>query len=173
MVKFNRVWIMPNKWTFEMKPVSDLLYRYGVGKNWIDPFAGISSPAEITNDLNPKRPTQFHLDAKDFIIQLDKIYSGVLFDPPYSLRQLKECYDSIGIGHVSYDDTTSFPNNIKDLLSPKIDIGGYAISFGWNTVGFGLHNGFELREILILCHGGKHNDTLVTVEQKTQGELSL
>lgn len=48
----NRVWAMPNKWTFQIQPITELIKRYvGDGKGWIDPFAGMTSPAEITNDL--------------------------------------------------------------------------------------------------------------------------
>jgi hypothetical protein len=57
-----REWAMPNKWTFLIKPIKELLDKYVLdGKDWIDPFAGDNSPAGITNDLNPKSPAQFHL----------------------------------------------------------------------------------------------------------------
>lgn len=88
---------MPNKWTFQIKPIAELISRYvGDGVGWVDPFAGENSPTEITNDLNPKRPAKFHLHAKDFGAGLAGKYKGVLFDPPYSSRQTKECYDGIG-----------------------------------------------------------------------------
>ncbi len=59
----NRFWAMPNKWTFQIKPIAELLTRYvGDGKGWIDPFAGMYSPAEITNDLNPEMKALFHKD---------------------------------------------------------------------------------------------------------------
>lgn len=171
-VKFRRVWAMPNKWTFTIDPIRKLLCKYvGDGKGWIDPFAGENSPAEITNDLNPERPTKFHLHAKDFALQLEGDYNGVLFDPPYSLRQLKECYNSIGIDLMSQDDTTMFPTNVKDAIAPRIKAGGIAICFGWDTIGFGKNRGFELLEILLVCHGGRHNDTICTVERKFQSSL--
>lgn len=70
-ILFNRIWAMPDKWTFNIQPIKELIYRYcGDGKGWIDPFAGENSPAEITNDLNPERPTTFHLHAKEFALQL-------------------------------------------------------------------------------------------------------
>jgi len=56
MMIINRVWAMPNKWTFTIKPIAELLARYvGDGKGWVDPFAGKNSPAELCNDLNPFR----------------------------------------------------------------------------------------------------------------------
>jgi len=45
-------------------------------------------------------------------------------------------------------------------------LGGIAISFGWNSNGFGKKLGFEIIEILIVPHGSSHNDTIVTIERK-------
>lgn len=163
---FTREWAMPSQWTFTITPIKQLIYKYLLdGKGWIDPFAGENSPAEITNDINPNRPTLYHLHAKDFAIQLPGKYKGVLFDPPYSLRQTKECYEGFGYS-MSQEDTQSFPNNVKDYLAPKIKQGGIAISFGWNSGGFGKNLGFEVIEILLVPHGGHHHDTIVTVESK-------
>lgn len=168
---YNRIWAMPDRWTFTIKPIAKLISKYvGNGVGWIDPFAGENSPAEITNDLNPLRPAKFHLHAKEFATNLHSKYKGVLFDPPYSLRQTKECYDGIGYD-MSQEDTQSFPNNIKDIIAHKIETGGIAICFGWNSGGFGKNLGFEMVEILLVPHGGHHSDTIVTVEVKFQNEL--
>jgi len=169
----NRIWEMPNKWTFQMQSIKSILQKYSVGKNWIDPFAGMTSPAEIRNDLNCETPAEYHLKADDFVKQLENKYMGVLFDPPYSLRQVKECYESYGIKFTQYDSQESIRwNHLRDLISEKILSAGYAINFGWNSSGFGIGRGFEIIEILLVCHGGAHNDTIVTVEQKSnQGDL--
>lgn len=157
---------MPSKHTFQIKPITELLNRYcGNGKNWVDPFAGENSMAEITNDMNPDKPTTFHLHAKEFAEQLNGTYEGVLFDPPYSLRQVKECYDKIGV-KLFQEDTQRFPQNVKEFIAPKIKLGGTAITFGWNSQGFGKNLGFEMIEILLVPHGKGHNDTIVTVEKK-------
>ena len=165
-IKITRAWAMPNKNTFLIKPIAELISRYvGDGKNWIDPFAGDNSPAEVTNDLNHKKKTMFHRHATDFAQVIVGDYDGVLFDPPYSLRQLKECYDEIDT-KMFKDDSQRFPQNVKEAITPKIKIGGYAISFGWNSQGFGKNLGFEIVEILLVAHGRSHNDTIVTVERK-------
>ncbi len=168
-MKINRIWAMPNRETFKIKPIRELLKKYSVGKNWIDPFAGKNSPAEYTNDLNPKMPTDVHGDAVIYCMKWEGSegkFDGVLFDPPYSLRQIKECYDAVGetldydrTKHASFDD-------VKRVISPKIKSGGYAISFGWSSNGFGKNRGFEIVEILLVPHGGHHNDTICVVERK-------
>lgn len=158
---------MPNKWTFQIKPIHDLLRKYvGDGKGWIDPFAGENSPAEITNDLNPERPTKFHLYAHEFAEQIEGKYNGVLFDPPYNLAQIKECYDDIGSGYPDDWQLDASFGKVKDKIASKITNGGFAISFGWSSAGFGKGRGFEIIEILLVPHGGHHYDTIVVVERK-------
>lgn len=162
---------MPSHHTFLIKPIGDLVKRYvGDGKEWIDPFAGENSPAEVTNDLNPKKKTLFHRHAKEFAEIIVGNYKGVLFDPPYSLRQLKECYDSIDT-KMFKDDSQRFPQNVKEVIAPKIEMGGYAITCGWNSQGFGKKLGFEIIEILLVAHGRSHNDTIVVVERKIKQTL--
>lgn len=170
-MKFSRIWAMPNKWTFQIQPIKELIYKYGGDfKNWIDPFAGENSPAEITNDLNPSRPTKYHLTAEHFSEVIKAGYNGILFDPPYSNRQIKECYEEIGI-QPTQEDTQSLFQHEKKLFARKIKTGGIAICCGWNSGGFGKGLGFEMIEILLVPHGGSHHDTIVTVERKVTFEL--
>ena len=170
-MKIERKWAMPNKNTFTIKPIAELLARYGVGKNWIDPFAGDNSPAEITNDLNPAKPTQYHLDAKEFLQTISGEFDGGLYDPPYSLRQIMECYEGFGATVDKKWATTKFYSGTKTELANKIKQGGICISFGWNSIGLGKKRGFEIIEILLVSHGRLHNDTICTVEKKIQQKL--
>lgn len=170
----SRKWAMPSAWTFEIRPIKELLRRYVPynGEGWADPFAGKNSPAELTNDLNPERNAKYHMDAFDFatnILEKENILlDGVLFDPPYSARQISEHYKEIGKKATALDTSANFYSRIKNKLAKQIKHGGYAISFGWNSVGFGKKNGFEIVEILLVSHGGSKNDTIVTVERKLE-----
>lgn len=166
-MKIERVWAMPNRWTFTIKPIRELLERYvSNGEGWVDPFAGLNSPAEITNDLNPDMPTKYHMHSLDFCQLLKGKCEGILFDPPYSTRQIVECYGKMGLCIRRKEDKHAFFDREKNILYNKVKIGGLTISFGWSTVGFGITRGFEIMEILLVCHGGHHNDTIVTVEKK-------
>ena len=172
MIIFNRKFAMGNKWTFQIWPITKLLTKYvGDGKGWIDPYAGKSKWAEITNDHNPEADTQFHLDALDFAKQLKGKYNGVLFDPPYSYRQVSEHYKVVGKKATQLDTSANFYNRVLNPLADKIKQGGIAISFGWNSTGFGKARGFKIVEILLVNHGGHHNDTICTVEEKVQEKL--
>ena len=165
-VKMNRVWAMPSFATFTIKPIAELLERYRVGIGWIDPFAGWNSPAEFTNDINPKAPTTHHAEAELFVqsFGLGKYYA--LFDPPYSNRQISEHYKEAGLSATQLDTSAQFYSKVKDKLAGVIRDGGYVISFGWNSNAMGKNRGFEIVEILLVAHGGHHNDTIVTVERK-------
>jgi len=162
---------MPNKWTFTIKPIAELLARYvGDGRGWIDPFAGENSPAEITNDIEG-RGAKFQMDALEFLKsrQSDSVI-GVLFDPPYSEEQCLRIYTPKFKGTAG---RAEYWAKCKDEIARCIKIGGTTISFCWDSTGMGKKRGFELIEILLVCHGACHNDTIVTVERKLQSQWLL
>lgn len=172
-MKITKVWAMPSAWTFTINPIKEILSRYvGNGVGWIDPYAGLNSPAQFTNDMIPERGALFSMDALDFCrdvaphIKPVGGFSGVLFDPPYSYRQVSEHYKEVGRKATSMDTSPNFYNRVMNAICDHVKPGGYAISFGWNSNGFGKNRGYEQVEILIVSHGGHHNDTLVTVERK-------
>ena len=167
----NRVWAMPNKNTFSIPPIKELVERYTVrgekSKIIVDPFANGCKIGTITNDLNPKFDTTYHLDALDFLKLLeDESVDIVLYDPPYSPRQVKECYDNIGIPVTADDTKASWRAKHLDEIARILKPGGICLCFGWNTNGVGKKRGFEMIEVLIVPHGGSKNDTLCTVEIK-------
>lgn len=166
-IKMTRIWAMPSKWTFECKPIKELLIRYGVGAGWIDPFCGQNSPAEFRNDLNPNNNhAQYHLEALDFLLLKEWKINGAIFDPPYSLTQVSRSYNDIGLKFKSKENPTGGFPKVRKRLAELLKTGQPCISFGWNTVGLGKKNGMEIIEVMVVCHGGNRNDTLVTVEIK-------
>ncbi|MCM1135712.1 MAG: hypothetical protein NC400_09070 [Clostridium sp.] len=168
-IQIERIWSMPNKNTFEIAPIKTLLAEeVDPAKMWIDPFANCNKIANITNDLNKEYDTNYHMDALDFLNMFDdESVDGVLYDPPYSPRQVSECYNSVGY-NVTWDTTkASFWGNHKREISRIVKLGGKVITFGWNSGGIGYKYGFEIQRILLVPHGGWHNDTICTVEIKT------
>jgi tRNA G10 N-methylase Trm11 len=165
--KIERIWSMPNKNTFDIKPIRELLADELTDGLWIDPFANSNKLAKITNDLNKDFDTDYHLDALEFLKMFeDDSVDGVLYDPPYSPRQVSECYNNVGF-NVTWDTTkASFWGNHKREISKIVKKGGKVITFGWNSGGIGMKYGFEISRILMVPHGGWHNDTLCTVETK-------
>ena len=170
----SRVFDGPSKHTFTIPAVKTLLRRYIVGGVWADPFSGFNSPAQMTNDLNPEAPTKYHLDAEKFAATIpDKSLDGLLFDPPYSPRQISESYKGFGmtVGMTETQNGLLYAR-VRNAFVPKLKDGAVVISFGWNSTGFGLDRGFERIETLLVNHGAAHNDTICTVERKT-GDLNM
>jgi len=157
-------WAMPNAETFTIKPIKKLLKKELVNKFIVDPFSGNSKFADCTNDINPEIKADFNLDALEYL----KLFSGnsmdgVLLDPPYSSRQVAEHYKAAG---VKWDGRSSWMSKIKDEIARITVVGGKVITFGWNSTGIGKCRGFRKDKILLVCHGGSHNDTICVVETK-------
>jgi hypothetical protein len=169
-MKIERVWAMPSIWTFECKPISQLIMRYlGNGKNWVDPFAGRSKLCEYRNDVETEQPNK--IDALEYLKSLaNGQHEGVLFDPPYSVGQCLRRYTPIHNGTAGRAEYwAKCKDEIKRILKPN----GYCLSFCWDSSGEGKNRGFDIVEILLVCHGACHNDTICLVERKnSQIELS-
>lgn len=169
-MQIDRTWAMPNSDTFSVPPIGAFVKKYlNNSKISVDPFARNKEWATYTNDLNVETSAQYHLDALEFL----KILSNqnikadlVIFDPPYSPRQLAECYKQIGRITTMQDTQAKSWSDWKNAICDIISKESIVLSFGWNTVGMGKKRGFEIIEILIVSHGGQHNDTLCTAEVK-------
>ncbi|MCH1645065.1 adenine-specific DNA methylase [Streptococcus suis] len=166
-----RLWGFPSKNTFSIKPIAELLNQEVNDGLWIDPFANNSKLATITNDLNEEFDTDYHMDALDFLKMFgDGSVDGVLYDPPYSTRQISEVYKGVGLPVTKETTQSTFWTKQKEEVARILKPGGKAISFGWNSCGIGKKHNFEIVRILLVSHGGHHNDTIVTVEVKKEAE---
>ena len=109
----------------------------------------------------------YSLDACEFLkLFKDQSIDFVFYDPPYSLRQVSECYKNIGVEVTTETTQSSWRTRHINEISRIVRPNGIVISFGWNSSGIGKKRGFELIEILLVAHGGSHNDTIVVVEKK-------
>ena len=167
-MKIDRKWCMPNKNTFDISPIKELINKYMVDGVVIDPFANKNKIATITNDLDEQYDTDYHIDATDFLkIFEDNSVDMVLYDPPYSPRQVSECYKKLGKTVNMQTTQASYWSNQKKEIGRILKPNGIVITCGWNSGGIGKKYGMEIQEILLVPHGGWHNDTIVTVEKKT------
>jgi len=175
-IAFDRVWSMPNKKTFSILPIKGLLSdEVGKEERWVDPFCGgvRLTPETITNDMNPNISADYHMDALDFLKEIgDGAVDGVVYDPPYSLRQVSECYKGVGREVTMETTQASWRAKHLDEIARVLRPGGKAICFGWNSSGVGKKRGMVLKKVLLVPHGGSHNDTICTVETKelTEGQ---
>lgn len=159
---------MPNKNTFSIKPIKTLINRYIENDLLsIDAFANNNKLATITNDIDTQYDTNYNLDALEFY----KLFENnsvdiVLYDPPYSPRQVSEVYRKVNKTVDFITTSSKYWSLQKDEISRILKVGGKCISFAWNSNGIGKKRGFKQIEILLVAHGGNHNDTIVTVEEK-------
>jgi DNA modification methylase len=120
--------------------------------------------AHVQNDLHGN--VEFNMDALEFLqSRANNEFDGVLFDPPYSITQAKECYESRGMELLTTKPTSmKYWSECKNEVSRILKPGGIAICMGWTSMGIGKNRGFDMMEILLVPHGGSRNDTIVTVE---------
>lgn len=175
-MEMSRVWAMPNHNTFEIKPIRRFVEKYlANSRASIDPFARNSQLATVTNDLNPATSATYHLTAKDFLTLLwnRKVYPDlVIMDPPYNLSQLKQCYQDVGREFAQWDAQygASWIEE-RDIIKEILTNDGVVLTFGWNTNGMGKARGFEIVEIMLVSHGGQHNDTICIAEKRIDAEV--
>lgn len=170
-MRINWAWAMPNGNTTTVIPIKELVSRYVFdGSVIIDPYARDCKIGTYTNDFYPATDAQYHMDSLDFLEMLVKKGTKadiVIFDPPFSPRQIKELYDGIGIKMKQTEALrTSAWSKEKVFIDQLLKPGGYFIYMNWNTTGMGKKHGYQKRELLVVNHGSGHNDTLVLVEQK-------
>lgn len=172
--RMRRVWAMPAADTFDVPPIGALVRKYLHGVS-VDPFARNKRWATHTNDLNPETRAEHHMQAPTFLAMLaDQGVSAdvVLFDPPYSPRQVAECYAGIGVKATKADtQTAALYAACRREIRRLCKRGSVVLSFGWNTCGMG--PGFRAEELLIVCHGSAHNDTLCLVERMHEEQMEL
>ena len=166
---------MPNSDTFSVPAIGGFVRKYLQGsKESVDLFARNKRIARWTNDLNPKTAAEYHMDVLDFLrmLKAEGVKSDcVLFDPPYSPRQIAECYESVGIRVGKDAQRTCGWTKERKLIREILSVGAVVLSFGWNSVGMG--KGFAIEEVLIVCHGGGHNDTICMAERLLPEEAVL
>ena len=161
---------MPNKNTFDIAPIREIIQKYiRLSPNnpiIVDPFANKNKFGTVTNDIDSQYDTDYHLDATEFLKSLPSNYADmVLYDPPYSPRQVSEVYTNLGMSVNMETTQSSYWSKQKEQIGRIIKGGGYVITCAWNSGGIGSKYGFEIEEILMVSHGGWHNDTIVTVEK--------
>lgn len=170
-VLLSRTWAMPNTDTFDCPPIAEFVRRHLNGSACsVDPFSRNKRWATWTNDLNPNTSAEFHMPADEFL----KMLAGqsvkcdlALLDPPYSPRQISECYREAGLkATMTTTQNAALYSRVKGALLELLTPGAIVLSFGWNSCGMGKKLGFEISEGMIVCHGAAHNDTICIAERR-------
>lgn len=170
-IRMSTAWAMPNRWTFQIPPVLDFIER-NLGKIGfpehggliVDPFCGTSEIASHRNDIALGGPDA--VEYCELLLKQGIIADAVLFDPPYSPRQISECYKMLGRKATTTDtQNAALYARVRKPLAALLRKGGIALSFGWQSSGFSKEQ-FMTTEILLVQHGGAHNDTICVAQVK-------
>jgi hypothetical protein len=162
-------WAMPNKDTFTIAPIRDRVeLALANSKCSVDPFARNKRWATWTNDIDPSTTAEHHMEARAFLgMLIDRGVKAdlVLLDPPYSPTQITRAYASAGLS-TSRDDTQNARlwRECRELLTRIALPGAVAITCGWNSTG--MCHPWIKNEVLIVNHGGAHNDTICVTSSK-------
>lgn len=167
-MNMTRKWAMPHRDTFKVKTIREFVEKHVAGCEVIvDPFARNCKIGTITNDLNPETSAQYHMDAIEFcsmLVDQGVMADAVIFDPPYSNTQISRTYKNIGRKCTMKDTHNgALYAGVRKRLSEVLKPGGVALSFGWNSCSF---PGCDMTEILLVSHGGAHNDTICVAHRK-------
>lgn len=170
--RFSRVWAMPSSDTFSIAPIGEFVQRYLIeSATSIDPFARNNQWATYTNDINPETSAGYHMDAVEFLEQMNRPsmagkFDLAILDPPYSPRQISEAYRAAGLTAGMADtQNAALYARVRAALLPLLAPNAIVLSFGWNSAGMG--KGWRQLEILLVAHGGAHNDTICLAEQRS------
>ena len=175
-IKIGQAFARPNSQTFTIPPILEFIHRHIDTETMsiVDPYARNSELSEtaLTNDLDPLTTARWHLKSDEFLEMLigtGIVADAVIYDPPYSPRQISECYKRSKIKCSKTDTQNSALHarcrrHIDQILRP----GGIVLSFGWNSTGMG--RAYKTKEIMMVAHGGSHNDTICVAQEKSSGD---
>ena len=166
MTTISRVWAMPNADTFSVPPIGAFVRKY-LRDVSVDPFARNKRWATHTNDLNPATEAEYHMDAEAFLLMLAERgveADCIILDPPYSPRQISECYAAAGIKAGMKDtQNAALYARVRRAVLALCKPGTVVLSFGWNSAGMGKL--FDRIDTLLVAHGGAHNDTICVADR--------
>jgi len=177
-LRIDRIWDMPNADTMLVPSIRSFTLEYlAKSKVSVDPFARNCRLATYTNDLNPDTAAEYHMDAIEFLNMLrDRgvMVDLAIFDPPYSPRQISECYQHVGRA-VTMEDTQGVGvwSHARNALADIVQPGGVVLSYGWNSTGMGIKHRFMQERILLVSHSGAHNDTICVAERRLPDDATL
>jgi len=174
MKLFHHGFHMANIWTFQIKPIREILESQCFDRHCLFPFAGWSrikgcrSTAYI--DIHPEieykeiiRKPHIVGDAKEILTEWaenprrHERWDVIILDPPFTFHQAVRSYDNESLSDIVV---------IKNACEHLVKENGKVITLGFNSTGMGKKRGFKKEQLHIFNHGGNHSDTLMLIERK-------
>lgn len=141
----------------------------------LDPFARSCKWGDITNDINPRFNTDFHLEALEFLTMMrdqQEKFRIVLMDPPFSEIQ-SEKYAKEVEGEVPnfYACDASHASKVFRTASECLIPGGIMVKLGYNTSKPAPH--LELAHLFVCNVGGFRHDILISLWRNPNTKLDV
>lgn len=165
-IELSREWSMPNKWTFQMKPIYNFIID-SINNNDVTtillPYAGMTrfphNKLYTYIDINPEMPQPCHygdaVDVLESFINDGKTFDMAIVDPPFTEFQRLRTYRNKKRSNI-----TVIKDQIKELGVNRV------ITCGFNSNGMGKSRGFKKERLIIVATGGNHNDFLILEESR-------
>ena len=149
---------MPAAYTFDMPKVRRWMERRMIGKV-LNVFCGKNKlPGAVNCDIDPDMKPDVECDALEIGTWFNPMqFDTAIIDPPYSFHQSNINYN----GHQCHQ-ITAVRDQLVKIVKTRL------IWFGWSIPAT---PGFEKKEILLVGHGGSHNATICTIEDRTNQRL--
>lgn len=168
MVEITYISQPPRRYTFSTAPIANWIRMKTQNGSVLNLFSGktrlydyIHEITETRVDTNADMKPDYLMDANDFLdlaIQKGFKYNTIILDPPYTYRKSMEKYDGKIISNFQ---------RVKEKIPEIIETNGNVISCGYHSVVMGKSRNFEVKDILLISHGGAHHDTIITNEVLT------
>ena len=92
----------------------------------------------------------------------ENTFDTIILDPPWNIRKAREKYGGRYVGKYKV-----LKQNILKIMKPDARV----ISCGFDSTGMSKKRGFIKTKILLVNHGGDHNDSIILVEDRIQASL--
>lgn len=181
--KFTYMKLPPSKWIFQYPRMREWMYlkvaeKFNVQEPVLNLFAGKTLLKPMFEEYRVDIVEEFEDNGTIYKTYADYVGGGLEYaqdyqslmriadakpykitflDPPFSVRKSREKYGDRQIGSF-----TKIKNELLSILSDDSRV----ITWGYSSVGMSAKRGYELTEVLLICHSGDHNDTIVTVEDR-------
>ena len=152
-MKLEYIFAMANPFTFDIPVIRLWVEKQVIGKT-LNVFCGKSHLSNAVNcDIDPKMNPDVVIDALKLSTKFGpRSFDTAVIDPPYSFHQANINYNGNSCHKI-----TAVRSQLRKIVTFRL------IWFGWNIPGT---PGFDLKEILLVGHGGSHNATICCVEDR-------
>lgn len=117
---------------------------------------------EIRNDIDDKKPADYHVDCREISSEVDQSVDVVLHDPPFSLHQATHTWD---LDPEQWPGYMPVHREVQSLLED----GGYLIQAGFSAVPVAaeVRDCYDRQAIVVCNQLGRQDDWILTVDEKT------